>query len=176
MTADQVVSKGLCMVPQGGRCFHRMSVEDNLFVGSYRRSARAHRNTSLEKVYDLFPVLKEKRKDQAGTLSGGQRQMVAIGRALMAEPECIIFDEISLGLAPVVIQDIYSTIRKINRENRTSILLVEQDTGKALRMADYCYIMQGGRITLEGKTDGLSLQTIREAYFGISDNEQAIVP
>ena len=176
MTADQVVSKGLCMVPQGGRCFHRMSVEDNLFVGSYRRSARAYRNTSLEKVYDLFPVLKEKRKDQAGTLSGGQRQMVAIGRALMAEPECIIFDEISLGLAPVVIQDIYSTIRKINRENRTSILLVEQDTGKALRMADYCYIMQGGRITLEGKTDGLSLQTIREAYFGISDNEQAIVP
>jgi len=102
--------------------------------------------------------------------------MVAIGRALMAEPACIIFDEISLGLAPLVIQDIYMTIRKINTENHTSILLVEQDTEKALRMADYCYIMQGGRITLEGRTDQLDSDSIREAYFGIADKEQTVAP
>lgn len=169
MPADQVVSRGLCMVPQGGRCFMRMSVEDNLLVGSYPKSARANRLRSLESVYALFPMLKEKRKDQAGTLSGGQRQMVAIGRALMAEPRCLIFDEISLGLAPVVIQDLYATIREINRERNTSIVLVEQDTNRALRTSDYCYIMQGGHISLEGPSASLTSQEIRKAYFGIAD-------
>ena len=168
LSADQVVSRGLCLVPQGGRCFHRMSVEDNLLVGSYPKAARPHRAKSLESVYALFPMLKEKRKDPAGTLSGGQRQMVAIGRALMAEPRCLIFDEISQGLAPVVIQDIYATIRTINRERQTAIILVEQDTERALRMSDYTYIMQGGRIPLEGKPADLSREAITEAYFGIS--------
>ena len=168
MPADQVVNRGLCLVPQGGRCFQRMSVEDNLLVGSYPKTARAGRIRSLERVYTLFPMLKEKRKDPAGTLSGGQRQMAAIGRALMSDPKCLIFDEISLGLAPVVIRDLYATIREINRERQTAILLVEQDTERALRMSDYTYIMQGGRIPLHGKPEELDRESIREAYFGIS--------
>jgi len=168
LSADQVVGRGLCMVPQGGRCFGRMSVEDNLLVGSYPKAARPSRARSLEKVYSLFPMLKEKRRDPAGTLSGGQRQMVAIGRALMAEPRCLIFDEISQGLAPVVIQDIYARIREINKERETAILLVEQDTERALRMSDYTYIMQGGRIPLEGKPKELTPEAIRAAYFGLS--------
>ena len=171
LPADRVLNKGLCMVPQGGRCFQRMTVEDNLLIGSYPKASRKHRKESLENVYTLFPMLKEKRKDHVGTLSGGQRQMVAIGRALMSEPKCLIFDEISLGLAPVVIQDIYATIRRINREKHTSIILVEQDTERALRMSDYSYIMQGGRISLEGASGSLSPQAIREAYFGITDRE-----
>ena len=173
LTADQIVPKGLGMVPQGGRCFQRMSVEDNLLVGSYPKGARAHRARSLERVYTLFPMLKEKRRDPAGTLSGGQRQMVAIGRALMAEPKCLIFDEISLGLAPVVIQDLYATIGEINREQGTAVILVEQDTNRALRMSDYSYIMQGGRIALEGRTDELTPKAIREAYFGITERAAA---
>ena len=176
LTADKVVSRGLCLVPQGGRCFQRMTVEDNLLVGSYPRAARAHRAASLERVYALFPVLKEKRKDQAGTLSGGQRQMVAIGRAQMAEPRCLLYDDISLGLAPVVLRDIYATIREINREQGTAVILVEQDTERALHAADYSYIMQGGRITLEGKGSELTPQAIREAYFGISDREAEALP
>ena len=176
LPADQVVSRGLCMVPQGGRCFLRMSVEDNLLVGSYPKSARAKRLQSLESVYALFPMLKEKRRDQAGTLSGGQRQMVAIGRALMAEPRCLIFDEISLGLAPVVIQDLYAAIREINRQRHAAVILVEQDTNRALRASDYCYIMQGGRISLEGPSASLTPQAIREAYFGIADAAPAVPP
>ena len=171
LSADRVLNRGLCMVPQGGRCFQRMSVEDNLLVGSYPKAARARRKDSLESVYALFPMLKDKRKDQAGTLSGGQRQMVAIGRALMSDPSCLIFDEISLGLAPVVIQDIYAAIRQINREKHTSVILVEQDTERALRMSDYSYIMQGGHIALEGPSGSLTPQAIRTAYFGISGGE-----
>ena len=166
LPASEIVQKGLCLVPQGGRCFHRMSVEDNLLIGSYPKMARAHRNDSLELVYSLFPVLKTKRKDPAGTLSGGQRQMVAIGRALMTEPKCLMFDEISLGLAPVVIQDIYAQIRKINRERKTTVLLVEQDTNRALAMSDDCYFMLEGKISLSGASDTLTQEAIRNAYFG----------
>ncbi len=171
MGADQVVARGLCLVPQGGRCFQRMTVEDNLITGSYPRHARARREDSLELVYTLFPALKEKRKDLSGTLSGGQRQMVAIGRALMSDPRCLLFDEISLGLAPVVIQDIYQSIRRINRERKTAILLVEQDTERALRMSDYAYIMLEGKISLEGPSRTLSPESIKAAYFGLKQPE-----
>ena len=167
LPADKIVNRGLCMVPQGGRCFQRMSVEDNLIIGSYPKAARAERARSLETVYGLFPMLKEKRRDAAGTLSGGQRQMVAIGRALMTKPKCLIFDEISLGLAPVVIQDIYATIRRINQEQGTAILLVEQDTERALRASDYSYIMLEGAVSLEGPSGELTREASREAYFGI---------
>ena len=168
LTADQVVSRGLCLVPQGGRCFQRMTVEDNLITGSYPKQARARRTDSLELVYTLFPVLKEKRKDLSGTLSGGQRQMVAIGRAMMSDPRCLLFDEISLGLAPVVIQELYACIRRINRERKTAIVLVEQDTERALRMSDYSYIMLEGRFSLEGPSGQLSQEAIRAAYFGLA--------
>ena len=110
MAPEKIVDRGLALVPQGGRCFPRMSVRDNLMVGSYPKRARRDAAATLERVYALFPVLKEKEKDLAGTLSGGQRQMLAIGRALMSKPSCLMFDEISLGLAPIVINDIYALI------------------------------------------------------------------
>ena len=170
LSADQVVQKGLCLVPQGGRCFQRMNVEDNLLIGSYPKAARARRNDTLELVYALFPVLKTKRKDLAGTLSGGQRQMVAIGRALMTNPQCMMFDEISLGLAPVVIQEIYARIRTINQERKTTVLLVEQDTNRALQMSDQSYFMLEGTISLFGPSAEMTPEMVRGAYFGLSES------
>ena len=169
LPAEQIVNRGLSLVPQGGRCFQRMSVEDNLLIGSFPKAARAQRMESLEHVYTLFPVLKEKRRAAAGTLSGGQRQMVAIGRALMTRPECILFDEISLGLAPVVIQDIYDRIRMINEEENTTIILVEQDTQRALEASDYCYFLLEGKISLSGASASMTPEAIRRAYFGLAD-------
>ena len=171
MTCEQIVQRGLCLVPQGGRCFQRMSVEDNLLVGSYPRRARADRRSSLEMVYSLFPVLQEKRKQAAGTLSGGQRQMVAIARALMAKPTCLMFDEISLGLAPIVIQDLYDTIRRIHQEQGMSVIVVEQDTERALRVSDYSYVMLEGAVSLSGPSDTLTMEKIRSAYFGVERSE-----
>lgn len=166
-SADKLVSLGLSLVPQGGHCFNRMTVMDNLLVGSYTKGARKNRKDSLEKVFNLFPVLKEKSKLAAGSLSGGQRQMVAIGRALMSNPRIIMFDELSLGLAPVVVKDIYSTIRKINEEEKVSVVLIEQDTKRALSMTNYSYIMIKGQIKLEGKSRELTDEEIRKAYFGL---------
>ena len=164
---EEIVRRGLCLVPQGGRCFLRMSVEDNLLMGSYSPRARRSAKKSLDRVYALFPALKEKRKAPAGSLSGGQRQMTAIGRAFMAAPQCILFDEISLGLAPVVIHDLYDRIRQVNLEEKTAILLVEQDTDKALTMSDTCFVMLKGSVTLSGPSRELKPEAIRNAYFGI---------
>ena len=173
LSADQEARRGLCLVPQGGRCFARMSVEDNLLVGSYPKRARVHRAASLEMVYSLFPDLREKRREPAGTLSGGQRQMVAIGRALMTEPDCLLFDEISLGLAPIVVQEIYERIGQINRQREIAILLVEQDTQRALRMSDECYILLEGAVSLSGPSATLGQKEISAAYFGIGRKEEA---
>ena len=167
LPAEQVIRRGLCLVPQGGRCFVRMSVKDNLLMGSYPAAARRHAKTSMERVYALFPILKEKSREPAGTLSGGQRQMLAIGRALMSEPKCLMFDEISLGLAPVVIRDIYTRVRQINRDNAVTIVLVEQDTERALQISDACHVMMKGTITLSGKSEGMDHEAIRLAYFGM---------
>lgn len=167
MSADQLVRRGLCLVPQGGRCFARMSVQDNLLMGSYPRNARARARESLEEVYALFPALGEKRRVLAGTLSGGQRQMVAIGRALMSMPKVLMFDEISLGLAPVVIRDLYVRIRQINQELGIAIMLVEQDMERALDIADTCYVMLKGAVTLSGPAASMDRETIKAAYFGI---------
>ena len=164
--ACEIVQKGLCLVPQGGHCFDRMSVEENLLMGSYPKEARRHRRESLERVYSLFPDLFAKRKEAAGSLSGGQRQMTAIGRALMSGPKCLLFDEISLGLAPVVIGELYSCIRRINQESNTAVVLVEQDTERALRISDVCHIMLKGTIVLSGKSATLSKEEIQKAYFG----------
>lgn len=167
MEAEKRMSAGLSLVPQGGRCFVRMSVEDNLLTGSYDKRARAKSKDLLEKVYALFPVLKEKRSRMAGTLSGGERQMTAIGRALMSDPSVILFDELSLGLAPLVVKNIYERLRELNSKEKVSILLVEQDTRRAMRMTGYTYIMLKGKIVLEGKPEELSEDRVKAAYFGI---------
>ena len=164
---ERVLERGLCLVPQGGRCFGRMSVEDNLLMGSYPRRARRGARARLEWVYALFPALLEKRRAAAGTLSGGQRQMAAIGRALMADPECMLFDEISLGLAPVVMRELYAAIRQINAQRRTTIVLVDQDTERALRVSDACHVMLKGSVVLSGRSDALDPAAVRSAYFGI---------
>jgi branched-chain amino acid transport system ATP-binding protein len=164
--AEKLVLRGLSLVPQGSRCFVRMTVEDNLIMGSYPKHTRAKMKDSLERVYQLFPVLKEKRNQLSGSLSGGQRQMVAIGRALMAQPELILFDEISLGLAPTTIKDIYARIKEINAEG-TTVVLVEQDTNRAIRTAEYTHVMLKGRVVLSGPSKELGEDEIKKAYFGL---------
>ncbi len=163
----EIVKKGLCLIPQGGRCFDRMTVEDNLLMGSYPREARKRRKESLEKVYRLFPDLYTKRKEAAGTLSGGQRQMTAIGRSIMSCPKCLMFDEISLGLAPIVIGELYSCIQRLNAEEGLTIILVEQDIERVLQISDICHIMLKGELVLSGRAEDLSKEEIRAAYFGV---------
>ena len=167
LPAEKVVQRGLCLVPQGGRCFQRMTVEENLLLGAYPSAARRNIGKGLESVYSLFPVLKEKRKAAAGTLSGGQRQMVAIGRALMSQPRCLMFDEISLGLAPVVIRDLYACIVRLNREKGLTVLLVEQDMERVLKVADTCHFMLKGSITASERPENLNKERIRSLYFGV---------
>ena len=166
LPAEKIVTRGLSLVPQGSRCFIRMTVEDNLIMGSYPKHVRAKMKDNLERVYDLFPVLKEKRNDLSGSLSGGQRQMVAVGRALMTNPECIMFDEISLGLAPTVIKDIYAKIREISKGGMT-VVLVEQDTNRAIRTAEYTTVMLKGKTVLSGRSKELGEDEIKAAYFGL---------
>ena len=167
LSADRLCERGLSLVPQGGRCFQRMSIQDNLLCGSYPKAARREAKSSLERVYGLFPVLYDKRRESAGSLSGGQRQMLAIGRALMARPRCILFDEISLGLAPVAINDLYACIAEIRREEHITTVLVEQDTARALAMADYCFVMLKGSVSMEGRPDDLNPDDVKSAYFGL---------
>ena len=167
LSADKIVAKGLSLVPQGGRCFTRMSVQDNLLMGSFPRSVRKNAKQTLEHIYELFPDLGEMKQRPAGNLSGGQRQMVAIGRALMGDPECLIFDEISLGLSPAVINDIYKKIKRINEEENTSIILIEQDIRRALKASDAFYVMLKGRVALSGQSDEIDSETLKKAYFGI---------
>ena len=165
--ASKIVQMGLSLVPQGGRCFDRMSVLDNLLIGSYPKRSRTAARERLDWIYSLFPVLVEKRKEAAGTLSGGQRQMVAIGRALMSEPRCILFDEISLGLAPVIIREIYDCICKINQEGHVTVVLVEQDMERSLRISDTFYVMLKGNVVLSGASSLVPAEKIREVYFGV---------
>lgn len=169
--ACDIVNRGLALVPQGSRCFIRMTVEDNLLMGSYPKAARKHAKESLARVYELFPVLKEKRNLISGCLSGGQRQMVAIGRALMTRPALVLFDEISLGLAPTVIKDIYARIRQINAEG-TTVLLVEQDVKRSVKTSEISHVMLKGKVVLSGFSRELGEEELKGAYFGIG-GEQA---
>ncbi|WP_299734562.1 ABC transporter ATP-binding protein [uncultured Roseobacter sp.] len=163
LRADQVAGKGIALVPEGRQLFPSLSVEENLLIGAQTGRAGPW---ALDKVYALFPILKE-RKDQASTtLSGGQQQMVAIGRALMANPDVILFDEISLGLAPVIIKSIYDALPDIVGDGMTA-LIVEQDISKALSVSSRVYCLQEGRVSLSGATDSVSRDDITRAYFGV---------
>lgn len=167
LSANKIAGKGLSLVPQGGRCFGHMSVQDNLLMGSFPKAARKNVKEKLEHIYELFPDLADMKRKPAGNLSGGQRQMAAIGRALMAKPQCLIFDEISLGLSPVVISDIYKKIKLINETEKTSIILIEQDISRALKASDSFFVMLKGRVVLSGKSSGVDSETLKKAYFGI---------
>ena len=156
------VARGLVLVPEGRRLFPSLSVEENLLVGGHRRSGR----WTLARIYELFPVLAERRHQPATTLSGGQQQMCAIGRALMADPRLLLCDEISLGLAPIVIRDIYAALPMIKAEG-AAVIIVEQDIVQALAVSDRVYCFQEGRMTLSGKPGELTRDAIHAAYFGI---------
>jgi len=158
---------GIAIIPEGRRLFVTMSVEENLDLGCYRPEARAHRAQSLEAVYRRFPILRERRNQPAGQLSGGQQQMVAIGRALMARPKLMLFDEPSLGLAPSIVSDMFAIIRDIRSEG-VSVLLVEQNVQKSMEIADAAYVLEHGHIVASGlPADLLGQPHIQQAYLGI---------
>jgi len=164
LRADQIAALGIALVPEGRQLFPSLSVEENLIIGG--RLARKG-PWSLDAVFDLFPVLKERRAVPSTSLSGGQQQMVAIGRALMSNPDLILFDEISLGLAPVIIKSIYDAFPKIISEGM-SAMIVEQDISKALSVSSRVYCLQEGRVSLTGTSDGVSREAISQAYFGVA--------
>jgi len=166
LVPHETVDRGISLVPEGRRVFARLTVYENLVMGSYTSRSRAKKDQALIKVYELFPRLKERYNQMADTLSGGEQQMLAVGRALMSEPKLILCDEISLGLAPVIIKDIYKRLRQINKEGIT-IVLVEQDIKRSLKAANHAYIMLGGKVVLEGEPSSLTEEQVRKAYFGI---------
>lgn len=161
--ADEIMAQGVAMVPEGRKLFPSLSVEENLLIGTYGRQTGGH--WRLETVYELFPILRERRNNPGTALSGGQQQMVAIGRALMSNPRVLLCDEISLGLAPVVIKDIYKAVPAIKAAG-ASLIVVEQDIGQAMAIADRVYCMMEGRVTLSGTPESLSREAIHDAYFG----------
>ncbi len=159
---------GIAHVPEGRRLFARLTVKQNLTLGAYTRKSPEHRENTLKKIFKLFPVLQERQNQAAGTLSGGEQQMLAIARGLMSKPKLLMLDEPSMGIMPKLITEIFEMIQRVNKEEGLTILLVEQNVQEALEIAHYAYILQTGRVMMEGKPAEL-LQTdmIRKAYLGL---------
>jgi branched-chain amino acid transport system ATP-binding protein len=169
LPSHRIVEIGICMVPEGRRLFPNMSVLENLEVGATPKLARKMRNETLAWIYEIFPILKERAQQKAGTLSGGEQQMLAIGRALMSQPELLLIDEMSLGLGPIVVQEISRNLKEINKSKKITILLVEQDVQLALSLADKGYIIESGRIVGAGNSSELLCsQQVQKAYLGIT--------
>lgn len=170
---DAVLRLGVAMVPEGRRMFDELSVMENLQVGAYARSDRQAVRTGIAEVFKLFPVLQEREHQRSVYLSGGEQQMLAVGRALMSNPKLIMLDEPSLGLAPLVIRSIFTVLRRINRERGTALLLVEQNARLALSFSQYGYIMENGKIVMDG-TCGLLManEDVQEFYLGVTDQSE----
>ncbi|MBW1802151.1 MAG: ABC transporter ATP-binding protein [Deltaproteobacteria bacterium] len=162
-----IVDRGISQVPEGRRIFPDMSVLENLIIGSYNRKARSGKEQNLQGVYDLFPILRARRKQMARTLSGGEQQMLVIGRGLMSDPTLLLLDEMSLGLAPIILNSLYEALRAI-REKGITILFVEQNVRRSLMEADRAYIMETGRVVLSGNVSDLrEKEEVKKAYFGV---------
>ncbi len=169
---DRIVRNGISMVPEGRRIFSDLSVVENLVVGAFTRSDRGQVKKDLEIVMNYFPVLRERRNQRAVYLSGGEQQMVAVGRALMSKPRLIMLDEPSLGLAPLVVKSIFEILKQINQDQDTTLLLVEQNANLALNFASYGYIMETGRIVLDGPCGQLrENEDVQEFYLGVTDKK-----
>jgi branched-chain amino acid transport system ATP-binding protein len=170
LTPNELVKRGLSQVMEGRHCFGHLTIEENLLTGAYTRSiSRAELRDSLDKVYHYFPRLKQRRASQAGYTSGGEQQMCAIGRALMAKPSMILLDEPSMGLAPQIVEEIFEIVRDLNSKENVSFLLAEQNTMVALRYADFGYILENGRVVMEGDAKELATnEDVKEFYLGVS--------
>ncbi|QTA83090.1 Amino acid ABC transporter, ATP-binding protein [Desulfonema limicola] len=168
MSPDEIVAMGICQVPEGRHIFPYLTVSENLDMGAFLRNDKSGIKKDMEHIFDLFPILANRRNQQGGTLSGGEQQMLAISRALMARPRLLLLDEPSLGLAPLIIRQIFEIIKKINEEENTTIFLVEQNANLALKVAHRGYVMENGKITLADSAKNLlSNQEVRKAYLGI---------
>jgi branched-chain amino acid transport system ATP-binding protein len=170
LTPNELVKMGVCQVMEGRHCFAHLTVEENLMTGAFtRRISRAQTRDALEKVYRYFPRLKQRRTSLSGYTSGGEQQMTAVGRALMAQPSMILLDEPSMGLAPQIVEEIFDIVRDLNRNENVSFLLAEQNTNVALRFADYGYILENGRVVMDGAADELARnEDVKEFYLGLS--------
>jgi len=167
MSPEEIVKKGIFQVMEGRRVFDDMTVEENIIVGGHTRKDMAGFKRDKELVYDYFPRLRERRNQLSGYLSGGEQQMLAIGRALMARPKLMLLDEPSLGIAPLLVQEIFQLIKKINNEEKTTILLVEQNANVAFSISDHAYIMEGGRVVLSGPVEEIkNNEDVKEFYLG----------
>ncbi len=167
LSPHEKAGRGLVLVPEGRQLFPNLSVEENLEMGGYSRRARARQKENLDRVYSLFPRLKERRKQKSSTLSGGEQQMLAMGRGLMQEPSVLMIDELSLGLAPVLVQQLFLTLAALRKQGLT-IVLVEQNVHLALALSDYTYIFAEGRIIIQGDSDHVArMDEVRKAYLGL---------
>ena len=170
---DKLVLKGISHVPEGREIFPLLSVEQNLFLGAFTRNNSSEINKDLDIVFSYFPILKSRLPQQANTLSGGEQQMLAIGRGLMSRPSIMLLDEPSLGLSPILVREIFTILKKLNKEQNLTILLVEQNAKAALDLADYGYVMELGRVVMDGKTNDLkSSKDIQEFYLGAKEESQ----
>ena len=164
----QIVRRGIAMVPEGRRVFTNLTVAENLLLGAYIRKSEAEIQADLETIFELFPRLAERRSQSAGTLSGGEQQMLALGRARMSKPALLLIDEPSLGLAPVLAEEVFRELKRLNEESGQTILLIEQNARAALSIADYAYILETGNIVLEGPARELAqMDEVRQSYLGV---------
>jgi branched-chain amino acid transport system ATP-binding protein len=168
LAPNTIVSQGICQVPEGRLIFPELTVQENLDMGAFMRTNKADIKRDMEYCFDLFPILARRRRQQGGTLSGGEQQMLAIGRALMARPALLLLDEPSMGLAPLVVKQIFEIIKKVNKENNTTIFLVEQNANLALKIGHRGYVMENGRVVLSDTCDKLlANEQVKRAYLGL---------